>query len=693
MSNTDSHMLTRGGGSSVNGASLMAGGSSFPREEIISGNEFFNQLTCDALAEIPTDLMAKVNSSTNTSAKENINVFMLLLKLTGDNALATNGHKASEIDKIKSDFFSLLGKDKLNDKSGLGDDHSHKSYKQFLNLQKSLLAQLPKDPLGLGNWLINDKISPIISRFEQQNPQAEINIRASIDINNQQRQINANNATTARNPLFNAWADLHQASKILDLVGFMIKANHSASGSEAPAPRINAEGYQHPKLNRSYSNVGSITKTQPSVGDSIKDPTPSGMGTGHSVDSSSGHLPIIINNTFTPNISIDGLKLSESQCVEKTANLSSQEIAGVTSKSLLYDLLQTVRNLRDSIDKQNSQDIRSNVVEPERKYQKVSAEIILKTATASPDIADINISKKTTPVNPHFMKATIDSTKKQNIGNEEPGAVNKHNSDEPDKTSVYLRSAVSEKSESLDKPLSWPKATPTSTFIGSVGSAQGRDVFNHRRGSFGDELGKLAAAAPFQNKVSQQTVASLSTTESREPRREGEGNFGVSPQNKAPSNTFAEKLSLFRQLSDGTDAKRLQPKSMQQSLRARVGNGTEGVNTPVAHYNDNLGAAATKRPEFYQQNDTDGHKLKPKPSSKMISSEKVNTAVTGDLEGNRTFVEKLSVFRQQSNGADVDKLKPKPVQRPLSAPTGNATLSAGSYSALSGMNTPRTKNN
>lgn len=82
------------------------------------------------------------------------------------------------------------------------------------------------------------------------------------------------------------------------------------------------------------------------------------------------------------------------------------------------------------------------------------------------------------------------------------------------------------------------KVSPTTTFVGSVGSAQSLDTFNHRRGSFDEGLGKLADSSVLQNTTAQVGEARATYQSQLEPKESGVAR----PDN---AGTFADKLAFL----------------------------------------------------------------------------------------------------------------------------------------------------
>ncbi|AKG70919.1 hypothetical protein WN53_18310 [Serratia fonticola] len=705
-------------------------------EQVISSASFNKGLTQEAMAEMPTALSDKVNVAKNIDAKQNIQGFMYALKVL-ENADA-KGDKSSEaqIKQLKSDFFSLLRKDKLDDKSGLGNDHSHKNHKRFEEL-KNRFESLQKDgPYRLGNWLLNNRIEPMIELFAQQNPQVTVHIRDSIEHINHQRLINAENASTSRDPFVNLLNDLSLVSKVLDVVGCAAKENNASSVTGAHSADTNTESHQFPAVDRYPTSGGVDSKSRPSEGNPIKGPVEAGTSTASDVSSSGGDLPFFINNHFSPNISIDGLQLRESQGTEKLANPSSTVSPDSASQATIADLLQAVRNLQNTVNQLKSQNLSSEVIEPTQKSQQGSFGSLSAVVADSVDTVDNHMGDENEKINSPSVFANTDSTKEQNSGNDVHKPVHRYKADEGYGVNVDPRSQTPAKLESQEPEFKWPKVSPTTTFVGSVGSAQSLDTFNHRRGSFDEGLGKLADSSVLQNTTAQVGEARATYQSQLEPKESGVAR----PDN---AGTFADKLAFFRQLGDGTNANQLKPKLAQQSASFNSGNGNVGdasivgseaalggltqkmsvfrqksvdgdattlqsklmqrsltstprepINTHVRNNTDGSGSFADKLSVFRQQSlDSDVTKLQSKSMHRplTVTPESNNSHVTDNTDGSGSFGDKLAAFRQQSLDADTSKLQPKPLQRPARAPEGNATLSAGSFSALSGVNVPRTR--
>lgn len=416
-----------------------------------------------AMASLPEAMQNKVATASGDGVKENVKGFMLLLQQTTD---GLPGKKPTpELERVKSQFLKLLSSSKMNDKSPFGQDASVTGADEFKKLKEALLKQLPQDPLALGNRLIEEHIKPLIADYTQRNPRLEVFLRESIDINHTQRETNAHQIEDSSDRLFNAWSDLNQTSKILDLV------REKIGDKQPPVPE--GEG-AHP--DEPPARVHAQVKPE-----GVQLPPELKMRSDEDRYNFPGGNPLVINNNVNPHIIVDDRQLKDGMAMGGAGEVGVTDMTALlaTAVTKLIDLLSAVHNPNNSTVATNEQKHDRKEITPEGLVH-VSDGLMAESVADTVDNAR-NMSK---------VQAEISMQGKEE--SQDRGAMETENVlRQPNRPTVGLSA-----DENKTRRHTWPIVKPALQYSGSLGSAQSRDSFNRVLSGVGDKRGPASLPQP-----------------------------------------------------------------------------------------------------------------------------------------------------------------------------------------------------
>ncbi|QJU42312.1 hypothetical protein [Serratia marcescens] len=247
--------------------------------ELKSSGRLLNELRSAAAMTIPKDILSRLNSDANDRIKGTIINYIVLIKQGKDYYSSNNDNESlNELSRAENKLFALVKKRGLGNKSPFGEDKSVSGSKELMEIKGLLQNTLPNDFFKLGDVFIRERIEPLLSKLESNNPLVKIIIRDSKEIIDNLRQSNHSNFMISSDPMANRIDDLTTIAKILDLVeGKLIESKIESPGDDkenrnklADNDKPNPQSAEFRRDgNFGGSNNGSNNKITINIGDTI----------------------------------------------------------------------------------------------------------------------------------------------------------------------------------------------------------------------------------------------------------------------------------------------------------------------------------------------------------------------------------------------------------------------------------------